>query len=190
MKQMIKHPGAMNVKRNLSPSNRIRSNSYRDQVAYHEAGHAVISYRLQPEVEILDVVISNDPLFEAAVSIYPVDSNGKCAGVTVINRKSPFGDMDAIVNLAGFAAEKLFVATSARRTGAYADYKEVRCFIRTLDPEMQVGHRKKLKRLTDELVFEYREDIECIAELLIKRGYMNGYDIKWFLDNPLSKMMN
>ena len=161
----------------------------RRQVAYHEAGHAIVQYYLRPDERIVRVSIVRRA--EALGYVLPVSNYDKYA--------QPLRNFvaDILVSMAGHVATKLFLGEYW--TGATGDFMNVRgriwqlahfgYFGPPLDMHEGVGNSlmnqrnkiiekfwKKLEDKTAEILTAHSAEVHAVAKALLERGDMPGRD--------------
>jgi cell division protease FtsH len=157
----------------------------REQVAYHEAGHAVAQHYLRPDERIVRVSIIRRS--EALGYVLPVPNYDIYAlPLRVIVA-------DIIISLAGHVAVKVFLGEYW--TGATSDFANIRSRIATLvslghfgppvqDPMMlmQTDWRnspiehfwRQAEESTEKLLRLHAAEVEAVAKALLERGDMTG----------------
>jgi cell division protease FtsH len=160
----------------------------RRQVAYHEAGHAVIQYYLRPDERIVRVSIVRRS--EALGYVLPVSNYDKYA--------EPLRNFvaDILVSMGGHVATKLFLGEYW--TGATGDFQNVRARLWqlahfgyfgppiALDGTMGVGQNfadkskaveklwKKLEEETETILLKHDAEVHAVAQALLDRNDMTG----------------
>lgn len=134
----------------------------REAAAYHEAGHAVISYRLDFGV--------------GTTTIKPGEGySGGAAGEGVWCDGSR--DLDYVtILLAGFAAERRY-NPAADPCGSRGDDEEAARLILGLG-----ANEHELRSRADELVAKYWEQIVAVALALVKDETLNGDEVDFICD--------
>jgi cell division protease FtsH len=157
----------------------------RRQVAYHEAGHAVVQYHLRPEERIVRVSIVRRS--DALGYVLPV-SNYDIYAAPLRNFVA-----DIIVSMAGHVATKLFFGEYW--TGATGDFQNVRArlwqlahygyFGPPLDIQ-QVGAQskdkmemvekfwRKLEDQTEKILANHSAEVHAVAQALLDRNDLTG----------------
>jgi cell division protease FtsH len=157
----------------------------RQQVAYHEAGHAVAQHYLRPDERIVRVSIIRRS--EALGYVLPVPNYDIYAlPLRVIVA-------DIIISLAGHVAVKVFLGEYW--TGATSDFANIRARIATLvslghfgppvqDPMMlmQTDWRnspiehfwRQAEESTEKLLRMHSAEVEAVAKALLEKGDMTG----------------
>jgi cell division protease FtsH len=157
----------------------------RRQVAYHEAGHAVVQYHLRPEERIVRVSIVRRS--DALGYVLPV-SNYDIYAAPLRNFVA-----DIIVSMAGHVATKLFLGEYW--TGATGDFQNVRArlwqlshygyFGPPLDVQ-QVGAQskdkmemvekfwRKLEDQTEKILAKHSAEVHAVAQALLDRNDLTG----------------
>src|SRR5215216_1493295 len=159
----------------------------RRQVAYHEAGHAVVQYYLRPDERIVRVSIvrRSDALgYVLPVSNYDIYSLPLRTFVA-----------DILVSMAGHVATKLFLGEYW--TGATGDFQNVRArlwqlahygyFGPPLDMQMQPGMSvgkdktevvekfwRKLEEQTEQVLVKHSAAVHAVAQALLDRNDLTG----------------
>lgn len=158
----------------------------RRQVAYHEAGHAVVQYHLRPEERIVRVSIIRRS--DALGYMLPVSNYDMYA--------EPLRNFvaDIIVSMAGHVATKLFLGEYW--TGATGDFRNVRGRL------WQLGHYgyfgppldrddagtklmdkrnevieifwRKLEEQTDKILTRHASEVHAVAQALLDRNDLTG----------------
>jgi cell division protease FtsH len=161
----------------------------RRQVAYHEAGHAIVQYYLRPDERIVRVSIVRRA--SALGYVLPVSNYDKYA--------EPLRNFvaDILVSMAGHVSTKLFLGEYW--TGATGDFRNVRgrildlahfgYFGPPLDMQQGVGDSlmnrhnkiiekfwKKLEDKTAEILAAHSTEVHAVAKALLERGDMPGRD--------------
>jgi ATP-dependent Zn protease len=138
--------------------------------AYHEAGHAVIAYRLGYQVEKASII----------------RRRGTLGRVHVQPRTSPD---DIKINLAGQLAEALVNANGGDiQLGSIGDWQNARRNARKFVDLGFIGRREKdvlieeLLHDTRALVHRDREAIAAVAEALLERKTLTGDDIRRIME--------
>jgi len=160
----------------------------RRQVAFHEAGHAVVQYYLRPEERIVRVSIVRRS--EALGYVLPVPNYDIYA--------EPLRNFlaDIIVSMAGHVATKLFLGEYW--TGATGDFQNVRARLWQLahygyfgppiaiDGTFGVGQNfrdkseqveefwQKLEKQTAQLLLAHEPEVRAVAETLLLKSDMTG----------------
>ena len=157
----------------------------RQQVAYHEAGHAVAQYYLRPDERIVRVsVIRRSEALGYVLPVPNYDIYAMPLRVLVA---------DILVSLAGHVAVKVFLGEFW--TGATSDFQNIRSRIYTLaslgyfgpplaDPSMllQMDWRnsilesfwKQAEESTEQLLRQHAAEVEAVACALLERGDLSG----------------
>ena len=157
----------------------------RRQVAYHEAGHAIVQYHLRPDERIVRVSIvrRSDALgYVLPVSNYDIYSLPLRTFVA-----------DILVSMAGHVATKLFLGEYW--TGATGDFQNVRgriwqlahygYFGPPLDIQQgaNVGKEKtevvekfwrKLEDQTEQILAQHAAEVHAVAQALLERNDLTG----------------
>src|SRR5688500_10945558 len=157
----------------------------RRQVAYHEAGHAVIQYHLRPDERIVRVSIvrRSDALgYVLPVSNYDIYSLPLRTFVA-----------DILVSMGGHVATKLFLGEYW--TGATGDFQNVRARLWQLAHygyfgpplEMQQGTAmvkektdiverfwRKLEDQTEQILLKHAAEVHAVAQALLDRNDLTG----------------
>jgi cell division protease FtsH len=160
----------------------------RRQVAYHEAGHAVVQYYLRPEERIVRVSIVRRS--EALGYVLPVPNYDMYA--------EPLRNFiaDILVSMAGHVSVKLFLGEYW--TGATGDFQNVRAKLWqlahfgyfgppiALDGTYGVGQNfsdksqdvqklwQKLETTTEELLITHRNEVEAVTRALLEHNDLTG----------------
>lgn len=160
----------------------------RRQVAYHEAGHAVVQYYLRPDQRIVRVSIVRRS--EALGYVLPVPNYDIYA--------EPLRNFVAhiLVGMAGHVATKLFLGEYW--TGATGDFQNVRARLWQLahygyfgppiaiDGTYGVGQNfrdkseqveefwKKLEEKTTQILLEHSPEVEAVARTLLEKSDITG----------------
>jgi cell division protease FtsH len=160
----------------------------RMQVAYHEAGHAVVQYHLRPDQRIVRVSIVRRS--EALGYVLPVPNYDIYA--------EPLRNFVAhiMVGMAGHVATKLFLGEYW--TGATGDFQNVRARLWQLahygyfgppiaiDGTYGVGQNfrdkseqvekfwQKLEDKTSQILLEHRVEVEAVARELLRKSDITG----------------
>jgi ATP-dependent Zn protease len=146
-------------------------------VAYHEAGHAVVAYRLQAEIRYVTIVpdhwcaghFTHNDLF--------------CARGLGSDRANL--ERAIQISLAGPLAQARFHRRSYRRRHGRQDYDCATGLARYLAGS--AGEREFLRyqeRYTKVLVDHYWSDIERIARALLERDELSGTEVKNIIEEP------
>jgi len=159
----------------------------RRQVAYHEAGHAVVQYYLRPDERIVRVSIIRRS--EALGYVLPVSNYD----IYALPLRTFVADI--LVSMAGHVAVKLFIGEYW--TGATGDFRNVRGRIWQLahfgyfgpPVDMQdgagqgiMGKRNeliekfwsRLEEQTSTVLWEHEAEVHAVAEALLKRNDLTG----------------
>jgi cell division protease FtsH len=160
----------------------------RQQVAYHEAGHAVAQHYLRPDERIVRVSIIRRS--EALGYVLPVPNYD----IYALPLRTIVADI--MVSLAGHVAVKLFLGEYW--TGATSDFQNIRSRIWTLaslgyfgppvlEPMqlMQTDWRSSpvenfwqdAEEKTALLLRQHTHEVEAIAQALIEKGDLSGRDV-------------
>jgi cell division protease FtsH len=173
----------------------------RRQVAYHEAGHAVVQYYLRPDERIVRVSIVRRS--EALGYVLPVPNYDIYAlPLRVIVA-------DILVSLAGHVAVKVFLGEYW--TGATSDFQNIRGRIRTLaslgyfGPPLSetalLSQRdwkdtsaehfwNQAEESTERLLIQHRVEVEAVANALLERGDLTGKECLEIIANAVREKMN
>ena len=175
----------------------------RRQVAYHEAGHAVVQYHLRPEERIVRVSIIRRS--EALGYVLPVPNYDIYA--------EPLRNFlaDIIVSMAGHVATKLFLGEYW--TGATSDFQNVRSRLWQLahygyfgppiaiDGTYGVGQNfsdkseqvqefwQKLEDQTSQLLLAHRAEVEAVAQVLLLKSDITGKECVQIIRSASSREM-
>lgn len=159
----------------------------RRQVAYHEAGHAIIQHYLRPDERIVRVSIIRRS--DALGYVLPV-SNFDIYALPLRRFVA-----DILVSMAGHVATKIFLGEYW--TGATGDFQNVRGRLWQLahygyfgppiaTESMGVGNNfsdkakavekfwKKLESTTEKILREHQNEVIAVAEALLVKGDMTG----------------
>jgi cell division protease FtsH len=157
----------------------------RRQVAYHEAGHAVVQYYLRPDERIVRVSIVRRS--EALGYVLPVPNYD----IYALPLRTFVADI--LVSMAGHVATKLFLGEYW--TGATGDFQNVRgrlwqlahygYFGPPLDmqqgagmvkdkTEVVEGFWRKLEEQTEQLLTKHAPEVHAVAQALLERNDMTG----------------
>ena len=159
----------------------------RRQVAYHEAGHAVVQYYLRPDERIVRVSIVRRS--EALGYVLPVPNYD----IYALPLRTFVADI--LVSMAGHVATKIFLGEYW--TGATSDFQNVRArlwqlahygyFGPPLDMQMQpgmlVGKEKtelvekfwrKLEEQTEQVLVSHSAEVHAVAQALLDRNDLTG----------------
>jgi cell division protease FtsH len=159
----------------------------RRQVAYHEAGHAIVQYYLRPDERIVRVSIVRRS--EALGYVLPVPNYD----IYALPLRTFVADI--LVSMAGHVATKLFLGEYW--TGATSDFQNVRArlwqlahygyFGPPLDMQMQPGMSvgkdktelvekfwKKLEEQTEQVLVSHSAAVHAVAQALLERNDLTG----------------
>ena len=157
----------------------------RRQVAYHEAGHAIVQYYLRPDERIVRVSIVRRS--EALGYVLPVPNYD----IYALPLRTFVADI--LVSMAGHVATKLFLGEYW--TGATSDFQNVRGRLWQLahygyfGPPLnidQVGAQgkdkmevvekfwKKLEEQTEKILAKYSAEVHAVAQALLDRNDLTG----------------
>src|SRR6266498_3402868 len=157
----------------------------RRQVAYHEAGHAVIQYYLRPEQRIVRVSIVRRS--EALGYVLPVPNYD----IYALPLRSFLADI--MVSMAGHVATKIFLGEYW--TGATSDFQQVRArlwqlahygyFGPPLDLQQNMSIEKdkteivqkfwrKLEDQTTEILSQHAPEVHAVAQALLEQNDLTG----------------
>jgi cell division protease FtsH len=159
----------------------------RQQVAYHEAGHAIIQYYLRPDQRIVRVSIVRRS--EALGYVLPVPNYD----IYALPLRSFLADI--MVSMAGHVATKIFLGEYW--TGATSDFQQVRgrlwqlahygYFGPPLDMQMQPGMSlakdktevvekfwRKLEDQTERILIEHAPEVHAVAQALLEHNDLTG----------------
>jgi cell division protease FtsH len=159
----------------------------RRQVAYHEAGHAVVQYYLRPDERIVRVSIIRRS--EALGYVLPVPNYD----IYALPLRTFLADI--MVSMAGHVATKIFFGEYW--TGATGDFQNVRArlwqlahygyFGPPLDLQLQPGMTvakdrtevverfwKKLEEQTELILVKHSAEVHAVAEALLARNDLTG----------------
>lgn len=160
------------------------------QIAYHEAGHAVVQHYMMPDQRISRVSIVRRSS-GALGYVLPVDT------VEIYGQPLRRIAADIMVSLAGHLCVKIFMGEFW--TGAYSDYRNVRNNFRHLamlgffgPPIAELGIDVKELRFTDErvenvwlqledqverLLIEHADEVEALVETLLEKKDINNQEV-------------
>jgi cell division protease FtsH len=157
----------------------------RRQVAYHEAGHAIVQYFLRPDERIVRVSIVRRS--EALGYVLPVSNYD----IYALPLRTFLADI--MVSMAGHVAVKLFLGEYW--TGATGDFQNVRArlwqlahygyFGPPLDMQQGAGMVKektevvekfwrKLEEQTFQILSKHSEEVHAVAQALLDRNDLTG----------------
>ena len=158
----------------------------RRQVAYHEAGHAVVQYYLRPDERIVRVSIVRRS--EALGYVLPVSNYD----IYALPLRTFVADI--LVSMAGHVATKLFLGEYW--TGATGDFQNVRGRIAQLAHfgyfgppfNMQMGGTElpnarnevverfwaKLEEQTEQILAKHASEVHAVAQALLERNDLTG----------------
>jgi cell division protease FtsH len=159
----------------------------RRQVAYHEAGHAVVQYYLRPDERIVRVSIVRRS--EALGYVLPVPNYD----IYALPLRTFLADI--MVSMAGHVATKLYLGEYW--TGATGDFQNVRArlwqlahygyFGPPLDMQLQPGMSvakdrtdvvekfwRKLDEQTEKILLAHTAEVHAVAEALLNRNDLTG----------------
>lgn len=159
----------------------------RRQVAYHEAGHAVVQYYLRPDERIVRVSIVRRS--EALGYVLPVPNYD----IYALPLRTFLADI--MVSMAGHVATKLFLGEYW--TGATGDFQNVRArlwqlahygyFGPPLDLQLQPGMSvakdrtevvekfwRKLEEQTEQVLSKHASEVHAVAQGLLDRNDLTG----------------
>jgi len=159
----------------------------RRQVAYHEAGHAVVQYYLRPDERIVRVSIIRRS--EALGYVLPVPNYD----IYALPLRTFLADI--MVSMAGHVATKIFLGEYW--TGATGDFQNVRArlwqlahygyFGPPLDLQLQPGMSvakdrtevvekfwRKLEEQTEDVLVKHSAEVHAVAQALLDRNDLTG----------------
>ena len=157
----------------------------RRQVAYHEAGHAVVQYYLRPDERIVRVSIVRRS--EALGYVLPVPNYD----IYALPLRTFVADI--LVSMAGHVATKIFLGEYW--TGATGDFQNVRARLWQLAHygyfgpplDMQQGHEmvkdktevvakfwRKLEDQTEQILSKHAPEVHAVAQALLERNDLTG----------------
>jgi cell division protease FtsH len=159
----------------------------RRQVAYHEAGHAIVQYFLRPDERIVRVSIVRRS--EALGYVLPVPNYD----IYALPLRTFLADI--MVSMAGHVATKIFLGEYW--TGATSDFQNVRARLWQLahygyfgppldmqmQPGMSVGKEKtdlvekfwrKLEEQTEQVLTTHSAEVHAVAQALLDRNDLTG----------------
>jgi cell division protease FtsH len=159
----------------------------RRQVAYHEAGHAVVQYYMRPDERIVRVSIVRRS--EALGYVLPVPNYD----IYALPLRTFLADI--MVSMAGHVATKIFLGEYW--TGATGDFQNVRArlwqlahygyFGPPLDLQLQPGMTvakdrtevvekfwRKLEEQTEQILVPHAAEVHAVAQALLDRNDLTG----------------
>jgi cell division protease FtsH len=157
----------------------------RRQVAYHEAGHAIVQHYLRPDERIVRVSIIRRS--EALGYVLPVPNYD----IYALPLRTLVADI--MVSLAGHVAVKIFLGEYW--TGATSDFANIRARIAALaslgyfgPPVLEplalvqtdwrnspVEHFwKQAEEMTENMLRQHSDEVEAVAQALLERGDLTG----------------
>lgn len=158
----------------------------RRQVAYHEAGHAIVQYYLRPDERIVRVSIVRRS--EALGYVLPVSNYD----IYALPLRTFVADI--LVSMAGHVATKLFLGEYW--TGATGDFQNVRArlwqlahfgyFGPPLVMDQNAGYGsadkaeivgkfwRKLEDQTAQILLQHPDEVHAVARALLERGDLTG----------------
>jgi cell division protease FtsH len=160
----------------------------RQQVAYHEAGHAIVQYYLRPDERIVRVSIIRRS--EALGYVLPVPNYD----IYSLPLKTLVADI--LVSMAGHVAVKVFLGEYW--TGASSDFQNIRARLWTLANhgyfgppvvmDMTIMGRgtlegraslvekfwQQLEEQTEQILIAHSAEVHVIAKTLLQKGDLNG----------------
>jgi cell division protease FtsH len=159
----------------------------RRQVAYHEAGHAVVQYHMRPDERIVRVSIIRRS--EALGYVLPVPNYD----IYALPLRTFLADI--MVSMAGHVATKIFLGEYW--TGATGDFQNVRArlwqlahygyFGPPLDLQLQPGMTvakdrtevvekfwRKLEEQTEQILAKHSAEVHAVAQALLDRNDLTG----------------
>jgi len=157
----------------------------RRQVAYHEAGHAVVQYYLRPDERIVRVSIIRRS--DALGYVLPVSNYD----IYALPLRTFVADI--LVSMAGHVATKIFLGEYW--TGATGDFQNVRARLWQLahygyfgppvdiQPGTAVGKEKtevverfwrKLEEQTEQVLIKHPAEVHAVAQALLDRNDLTG----------------
>jgi cell division protease FtsH len=159
----------------------------RRQVAYHEAGHAIIQYYLRPDQRIVRVSIVRRS--EALGYVLPVPNYD----IYALPLRSFLADI--MVSMAGHVATKIFLGEYW--TGATSDFQQVRgrlwqlahygYFGPPLDMQLQPGMSlakdktevverfwRKLEEQTEKILIQHSAEVHAVGQALLEHNDLTG----------------
>jgi ATP-dependent Zn protease len=149
----------------------------RRSIAYHEAGHAVVAYRLGIEVEHVTIVPDHDSRGHF------VHADLFCAPGCGSDRANL--ERAIKISLAGPLAQARLLRRLDRRRGGRQDYDCASGLARYLAGS--AGEREFLRyqeRRTHALVDHFWNEIELVAQALIERDQLSGAEVKDIIEAP------
>ncbi|HVF25902.1 MAG TPA: AAA family ATPase [Anaerolineales bacterium] len=158
----------------------------RRQVAYHEAGHAIIQYHLRPDERIVRVsIVRRSEALGYVLHVPNYDVHGYPLRKIVSH---------ILVAMAGHVATKIFLGEYW--TGAGQDFRQVRNNLSELlhygyfgpplvtDQNAGYGSKeksdvvdafwRKLEDKTAQILLEHSEEVHAVARVLLEKGDMTG----------------
>jgi cell division protease FtsH len=161
----------------------------REQIAYHEAGHAIAQYYLRPDERIVRVSIVRRE--EALGYVMPVPN------YDIYTMPLETLVADAMVSLAGHVATKLFLGRLW--TGAFSDFRSVRTRLWALyqhgafgppligqpfegavttgdfiNDERVTDYWNELEKKTHQLLEAHKIEVETLTRALLDKGDLTG----------------
>jgi cell division protease FtsH len=160
------------------------------QIAYHEAGHAIVQHYMMPDQRISRVSIIRRSS-GALGYVLPVDT------VEIYGQPLRRIAADIMVSLAGHLCVKIFMGEFW--TGAYSDYQKVRNNFRHLailgffgPPVSELGRDVKELKFNDErvenvwsqledqvekLLIDHADEVEALVETLLEKKDINNAEV-------------
>jgi ATP-dependent Zn protease len=153
--------------------------TWREQVAYHEAGHAVVTFRLGIEV------------LEVSIVPYRHGNAGSCTHgpLFTTGRSDDANLIRAIqISLGGPVAERRFHPQSFRKRGSRSDYDCAAGLARYLvGPGGEPEFLRYYERLTRELIERHWHDVERVAAALLKYGILSAEQFRYWTEGLLKE---
>ncbi|MDR3574488.1 MAG: AAA family ATPase [Anaerolineaceae bacterium] len=168
----------------------------RQQVAYHEAGHAIIQHYLRPDERIVRVSIIRRS--EALGYVLPVPN------YDIYAMPLRLLVADIMVSMAGHVAVKVFLGEYW--TGASSDFQNIRSRVWTLaslgyfgapiaDPNSLLannGHGSMIDNFwaqaeegVEKMLRQHSKEVEAVTQALLKRGDLNGKEVLEIIDQTV-----
>ena len=160
----------------------------RQQVAYHEAGHAIVQHYLRPDERIVRVSIIRRS--EALGYVLPVPN------YDIYAMPLRLLVADIMVSMAGHVAVKVFLGEYW--TGASSDFQNIRNRVFTLaslgyfgapiaDPTSLLANNgrgsiidsfwNQAEEGVEKMVLQHSKEVEAVTKALLQRGDLNGKEV-------------
>jgi cell division protease FtsH len=160
----------------------------RQQVAYHEAGHAIVQHYLRPDERIVRVSIIRRS--EALGYVLPVPN------YDIYAMPLRLLVADIMVSMAGHVSVKVFLGEYW--TGASSDFQNIRNRVWTLaslgyfgapiaDPNSLLTNNGKgsvvdsfwnqAEEGVEKMLLQHSKEVEAVTQALLKRGDLNGKEV-------------